>query len=63
MLNEAMPKPFWLDSPHRPAPCGPLEHDAATDLAVVGGGFTGLWTALLAKERDPARDVVLVGGR
>jgi glycine/D-amino acid oxidase-like deaminating enzyme len=30
------------------------------DLVVVGGGFTGLWTALLAKERDPDRDVVLL---
>ncbi len=27
---------------------------------VVGGGYSGLWTALLAKERDPSRDVVLV---
>ncbi|MDT4941695.1 MAG: hypothetical protein QOJ34_1784, partial [Pseudonocardiales bacterium] len=25
-----------------------------------GGGFTGLWTALLAKERDPGRDVLLL---
>jgi glycine/D-amino acid oxidase-like deaminating enzyme len=30
---------------------------------VVGGRFTGLWTALLAKERDPGRDVVLLEGR
>ena len=30
---------------------------ATADLAVVGGGYTGLWTALLAKERDPDRDV------
>ena len=30
---------------------------------MVGGGFTGLWTALLAKERDPARDVLLLEGR
>jgi glycine/D-amino acid oxidase-like deaminating enzyme len=30
---------------------------------VVGGGFTGLWTALLAKERDPAREVVVLEGR
>ncbi len=29
-------------------------------MAVVGGGFSGLWTALLAKERDPTQDVVLV---
>ena len=28
---------------------------ATADLVVVGGGYTGLWTALLAKERDPGR--------
>ena len=33
------------------------------ELAVIGGGFSGLWTALLAKERDPSRNVVLVEGR
>ncbi len=32
----------------------------AADLVVVGGGYAGLWTALRAKERDPARDVVLL---
>ncbi len=30
---------------------------------MVGGGFTGLWTALLAKEADQAADVVLLEGR
>ena len=30
------------------------------DLAVIGGGFTGLWTALLARERYPELDVVLI---
>ncbi len=30
------------------------------DLCVVGGGYTGLWTALRAKERDPGRRVVLL---
>jgi len=30
---------------------------------VIGGGFTGLWTALLAKERDRASDVVLLEAR
>ena len=29
---------------------------------VVGGGLTGLWTALDAKERDPGRDVILLEG-
>jgi glycine/D-amino acid oxidase-like deaminating enzyme len=37
-----------------------LTRDSVTDLAIVGGGFSGLWTALLAKERDPGRDVVLI---
>ena len=27
---------------------------------VVGGGYLGLWTALLAKEREPGRDVLLL---
>jgi glycine/D-amino acid oxidase-like deaminating enzyme len=35
----------------------------ACDLAVIGGGFSGLWTALLAKEANPERAVVLVEGR
>lgn len=55
---------FWLDRADRPAPLPPLDGDDSTDLLVVGGGFTGLWTALQAKERDPDRDVLLVeGGR
>ena len=54
--------PYWLDDPQRPAPLPPLEGSAEADLAVVGGGYLGLWTALLAKERDPGRDVVLLEG-
>ena len=27
---------------------------------VIGGGYTGLWTALRALERDPGRRVVLL---
>ena len=38
----------------------PLEGEADADVAVVGGGFTGLWTALALRERVPdARVVVL----
>jgi glycine/D-amino acid oxidase-like deaminating enzyme len=55
--------PFWLDQPDAPTPLPPLTGADAADLAVIGGGFSGLWTALLAKERDPTRTVVLLEGR
>ena len=49
--------PFWLDDPTRPAPEPELAMNSSTDLLIIGGGFTGLWTALLAKEENPSRDV------
>ncbi len=62
-LAGARPVPFWLDQPEAPEPAPALSGEATADLAVIGGGFTGLWTALLAKEADPDRDVVLVEAR
>jgi glycine/D-amino acid oxidase-like deaminating enzyme len=62
-LADAQPTPFWLDSPDRPDPTPPLTGVHTADLVVVGAGFTGLWTALLAKEADPQRDVLLVDAR
>ncbi|WP_432493585.1 NAD(P)/FAD-dependent oxidoreductase [Kineococcus gypseus] len=59
-LRWAVGTPFWLDDPHRPAALPPLTAAARADLVVVGGGLTGLWTALRAKERDPDRDVLLL---
>jgi glycine/D-amino acid oxidase-like deaminating enzyme len=50
---------FWLDSPDAPEPLPPLQGEARCELAVVGGGFTGLWAALLAA---PDEDVLLVEG-
>ena len=62
-LVDASTTPYWLDHPDRPAPRPTLDAHTTTDLCVVGGGFSGLWTAILAKERDPAREVVLIEGR
>jgi glycine/D-amino acid oxidase-like deaminating enzyme len=59
-LADASPTVFWLDDPARPAPLPSLRGPESADLLVVGGGYTGLWAALRAKERDPSRDVVLV---
>ncbi|WP_326812899.1 FAD-binding oxidoreductase [Streptomyces scopuliridis] len=52
--------PYWLDRPERPEPLPCHTGDAVCDLAVVGGGYTGLWTALLAKRRHPGLDVFLI---
>ncbi|NBM15313.1 FAD-binding oxidoreductase [Streptomyces sp. GC420] len=62
-LTDAEPVPYWLDDPGRPEALPALAGDEHCDLLVVGGGYSGLWTALLAKERDPGRDVVLVEAR
>jgi putative aminophosphonate oxidoreductase len=42
----------------RPGPA--LEGDQRADICIVGGGYTGLWTALRIKEQAPDTDVVLV---
>ncbi|GAA4807402.1 FAD-dependent oxidoreductase [Streptomyces ziwulingensis] len=62
-LADAQPVPYWLDGPGRPRPEPALTGAETCDLLVVGGGYSGLWTALVAKERDPGRNVVLIEGR
>ena len=59
-IADAKRSVFWLDRPERPEPEPGLEADISTDLVVIGGGFTGLWAALLAHDVDPDRDIVLI---
>lgn len=54
--------PYWLDTPDRPAARPALTSDIQADLVVVGGGFSGLWTAYLATERFPDWTVVVLEG-
>jgi glycine/D-amino acid oxidase-like deaminating enzyme len=61
-INDVSHTPFWLDDPQRPQSEPELTREHSTELLIIGGGFTGLWTALQAKEENPARDVVLLEG-
>lgn len=57
---EAVPAPFWLDALPARVAQPPLEGRQEAQLCIIGGGFTGLWAALAAKERSPERDVVIL---
>ena len=58
-LRESRKAVFWLeDAPGERS--RRLEGPMDADLAIVGGGYTGLWTAIRAKERDPEQSVVIV---
>lgn len=51
---------FWIeDVPDAPT-YDALSRDTSADLVVVGGGYCGLWTAVLAKRRNPSAKVVLI---
>jgi glycine/D-amino acid oxidase-like deaminating enzyme len=40
--------------------CPPLARDATADVVIVGGGFTGLWTAYFLTQADPHLGIVVL---
>ncbi|MCV9967847.1 FAD-binding oxidoreductase [Pararhizobium sp. BT-229] len=59
-LAEVKMSPFWLDRRDAPEVLPPLTSNRKPDLLIVGGGFTGLWGAIQAKQNNPGLDVVLI---
>jgi glycine/D-amino acid oxidase-like deaminating enzyme len=59
-LRDAVPRAYWTDRPGGPEPCELLHRNTTCDVLVVGGGFTGLWAAIEARNLHPSADIVLV---
>jgi glycine/D-amino acid oxidase-like deaminating enzyme len=54
-------EPPWWRQEAPPDPVEPpLEGEVEADVAIVGGGYTGLWTGLTLRRRQPSLRVVLV---
>jgi len=55
---------WWLEDAlareGNPEPAAALSGDTTADVAIVGGGYTGLWTALALRERAPDLGITLV---
>jgi glycine/D-amino acid oxidase-like deaminating enzyme len=54
-LREALTLPEFAGEP---AP--PLSGDTTADVVIVGGGYTGMWSAWFIKQLDPGADVVIL---
>ncbi len=64
-VEPGLAPPYWLEEAlaaeggeRGDAPA--LEGDAEADVAIVGGGYTGLWTALELRRRDPSLRVAVL---
>jgi glycine/D-amino acid oxidase-like deaminating enzyme len=51
---------YWIEEAGEIEPRPPLGGEREADLLVVGGGYTGMWTAWYAKQLEPEARVVLL---
>ncbi|HOE42888.1 MAG TPA: FAD-dependent oxidoreductase, partial [Rhodoferax sp.] len=57
-------RPFWIEQAlFNAGDLAPaLQGDIKADICIVGGGYTGLWTAIQTKQQHPALDIVILEG-
>ncbi|HZG50452.1 MAG TPA: FAD-binding oxidoreductase [Thermoleophilaceae bacterium] len=53
---------WWLEEAGRVDPLPPLSGSLDADVVVVGGGYTGMWTAWRLLDAEPSARVVLLEG-
>ncbi|MEU6060608.1 FAD-dependent oxidoreductase [Streptomyces sp. NPDC047097] len=51
---------FWYAQQGAPVPREPLPGDATADVCIVGGGYTGLWTAYYLKKAVPFLNITVL---
>ena len=54
---------FWLEqalADEQATPCPPLAGRREVDVCIVGGGYTGLWTAIELADRGPGWRICLI---
>lgn len=59
-IAPATDRSFWLQDVAAGAVTEPLQGTHRTDVVIVGGGFTGLWTALRIREQAPETRVTIL---
>ncbi|MBI3767093.1 MAG: FAD-dependent oxidoreductase [Deltaproteobacteria bacterium] len=57
-MSDYATRSFWLEDEYSPG--ASLDGDRSVDVAVIGGGFTGLWTAYFLKRAEPALRITLL---
>jgi glycine/D-amino acid oxidase-like deaminating enzyme len=60
MTEERVRSLWWDTLPEEPRPRPPLPGDLDVDVAVVGAGYTGLWTAYYLSRADPSLRVAVL---
>ncbi|KJG39445.1 FAD-dependent oxidoreductase [Photobacterium angustum] len=63
MHNNSHFQPFWFSEALKKESDNTvtsLKHDIQTDVCIVGGGYTGLWTAIELKKQQPNLDIVII---